>query len=103
MYSYEDRMRAVQLLAGVDQFQINGIRVKYWEPDESFVRSYKAVSTQLFSESDVVLPVVGSLSFCHLAIKRDGELRVRLLAPFRQPWPTVPSRFNSKPPLLRAT
>ncbi|SDN76999.1 3-oxo-isoapionate-4-phosphate decarboxylase OiaX [Ensifer sp. YR511] len=47
-------------LLGVDQFQINGIRVKYWEPDESFVRSYKAVSTPLFSEKDVVLPVVGS-------------------------------------------
>jgi ribulose 1,5-bisphosphate carboxylase large subunit-like protein len=47
-------------LLGVDQFQINGIRVKYWEPDESFVASYKAVSTPLFSESDCALPVVGS-------------------------------------------
>jgi ribulose-bisphosphate carboxylase large chain len=47
-------------LLGVDQFQINGIRVKYWEPDESFVRSWKAVSTPLFSERDVALPVVGS-------------------------------------------
>ncbi|ERM00925.1 hypothetical protein Q644_24220, partial [Brucella intermedia 229E] len=35
-------------LLGVDQFQINGIRVKYWEPDESFVNSFKAVSTPLF-------------------------------------------------------
>jgi ribulose-bisphosphate carboxylase large chain len=47
-------------LLGVDQFQINGIRVKYWEPDESFVRSYKAVTTPLFSDEDVVLPVIGS-------------------------------------------
>lgn len=47
-------------LLGVDQFQINGIRVKYWEPDESFVRSYKAVTTPLFSEKDVALPVIGS-------------------------------------------
>ncbi len=47
-------------LLGVDQFQINGIRVKYWEPDESFVRSYKAVSTPLFSTTDVALPVIGS-------------------------------------------
>ena len=47
-------------LLGVDQFQINGIRVKYWEPDESFVRSYKAVTTPLFSDKDVVLPVVCS-------------------------------------------
>ena len=47
-------------LLGVDQFQINGLRVKYWEPDESFVRSYKAVTTPLFSEKDVALPVIGS-------------------------------------------
>jgi 3-oxoisoapionate-4-phosphate decarboxylase len=47
-------------LLGVDQFQINGIRVKYWEPDESFARSYKAVTTPLFSPKDVVLPVIGS-------------------------------------------
>jgi 3-oxoisoapionate-4-phosphate decarboxylase len=47
-------------LLGVDQFQINGIRVKYWEPDESFVRSFKAVSTPLFHAKDCPLPVVGS-------------------------------------------
>ncbi len=47
-------------LLGVDQFQINGIRVKYWEPDESFIASFKAVSTPLFAESDCALPVVGS-------------------------------------------
>ena len=47
-------------LLGVDQFQINGIRVKYWEPDESFVRSFKAVSTPLFSDADRPLPVVCS-------------------------------------------
>lgn len=47
-------------LLGVDQFQINGIRVKYWEPDESFVESFKAVSTPLFNETDCPLPVAGS-------------------------------------------
>jgi 3-oxoisoapionate-4-phosphate decarboxylase len=47
-------------LLGVDQFQINGIRVKYWEPDESFVASFKAVSTPLFSPDDCPLPVAGS-------------------------------------------
>ncbi|WDZ80281.1 ribulose-bisphosphate carboxylase large subunit family protein (plasmid) [Ensifer adhaerens] len=47
-------------LLGVDQFQINGIRVKYWEPDDSFVRSYQAVSAPLFSDKDVALPVIGS-------------------------------------------
>lgn len=47
-------------LLGVDQFQINGIGVKYWEPDESFVRSFEALSTPLFDKSDCALPVAGS-------------------------------------------
>jgi ribulose-bisphosphate carboxylase large chain len=47
-------------LLGVDQFQINGIRVKYWEPDDSFVASFKAISTPLFDPSDCPLPVAGS-------------------------------------------
>ena len=47
-------------LLGIDQFQINGLRVKYWEPDESFVRSFEAVTTPLFSAGDRVLPVVCS-------------------------------------------
>ena len=47
-------------LLGVDQFQINGIRVKYWEPDESFVASFKALRTPLFDPRDCPLPVAGS-------------------------------------------
>ncbi|CAN5257751.1 ribulose-bisphosphate carboxylase large subunit family protein [soil metagenome] len=47
-------------LLGVDQFQINGIRVKYWEPDESFVASFKALTTPIFSNEDCSLPVAGS-------------------------------------------
>ena len=47
-------------LLGVDQFQINGIGVKYWEPDEFFVRSFEAITTPLFSPDDCPLPVVGS-------------------------------------------
>lgn len=47
-------------LLGVDQFQINGIGVKYWEPDDSFVQSFKAVTTPLFDPSDCPLPVAGS-------------------------------------------
>jgi ribulose 1,5-bisphosphate carboxylase large subunit-like protein len=47
-------------LLGVDQFQINGIRVKYWEPDESFVASFKAITSPLFSVADCPLPVAGS-------------------------------------------
>jgi 3-oxoisoapionate-4-phosphate decarboxylase len=47
-------------LLGVDQFQINGIKVKYWESDESFVESFKAVTTPLFDQKDCALPVAGS-------------------------------------------
>lgn len=47
-------------LLGVDQFQINGIGVKYWEPDDSFVSSFEAVTTPLFDKSDCALPVAGS-------------------------------------------
>ena len=47
-------------LLGVDQFQINGIGAKYWEPDESFVESFKAMTTPIFSPDDCALPVAGS-------------------------------------------
>ncbi len=47
-------------LLGVDQFQINGIRAKYWEPDESFVRSFHDLATPIFADSDRALPVVCS-------------------------------------------
>ncbi|MBG1232424.1 3-oxo-isoapionate-4-phosphate decarboxylase OiaX [Aestuariivirga litoralis] len=47
-------------LLGVDQFQINGIRVKYWEPDESFVSSFKALQQPLLDAGEAVLPVAGS-------------------------------------------
>ena len=47
-------------LLGIDQFQINGIGAKYWEPDDSFVASFKACRTPIFSPSDCPLPVVCS-------------------------------------------
>jgi ribulose-bisphosphate carboxylase large chain len=47
-------------LLGIDQFQINGIASKYWEPDDSFVRSFEAVTKPLFSPDDCALPVAGS-------------------------------------------
>ena len=47
-------------LLGVDQFQVNGIGAKYWEPDDSFVRSFHDCMTPLLDESDRALPVIGS-------------------------------------------
>ena len=63
-------------LLGVDQFQINGIRVKYWEPDESFVASFKAISTPLFKSEDCSLPVAGSGQWggqAHDTFERTGR------------------------------
>jgi len=47
-------------LIGVDQFQVNGIGAKYWEPDDSFVAAFKDCSTPLASLQDRALPVVCS-------------------------------------------
>jgi len=47
-------------LLGVDQFQVNGIGAKYWEPDESFVQAFKDCSTPMLSPADRALPVVCS-------------------------------------------
>ncbi len=47
-------------LAGVDHLHVNGIRNKYWETDDSVVKSVEACLTPLFCENDRLLPVVGS-------------------------------------------
>lgn len=47
-------------LLGVDQFQINGIAAKYWEPDASFVQSFHDLQKPIFSNADRPLPVVCS-------------------------------------------
>jgi ribulose-bisphosphate carboxylase large chain len=46
-------------LAGVDQLHVNGIQNKFWESDDSVVRSIEACLTPLF-DGETVLPVVSS-------------------------------------------
>ncbi len=46
-------------LAGVDQLHVNGIRNKFWESDESVIRSIKSCSTT-FLDHKKLLPVVSS-------------------------------------------
>ncbi|MGC4102837.1 ribulose-bisphosphate carboxylase large subunit family protein [Ferruginibacter sp.] len=46
-------------LAGVDQLHVNGIKNKFWESDDSVVRSIEACLTPLFDHKKV-LPVVSS-------------------------------------------
>ncbi|MBN9693443.1 MAG: ribulose-bisphosphate carboxylase large subunit family protein [Verrucomicrobia bacterium] len=47
-------------LAGVDHLHVNGLQNKFWEPDESVVRSIRACLTPLFRPDDTVVPVVSS-------------------------------------------
>ncbi len=46
-------------LAGVDQFHVNGIDNKFWESNESVVRSIKSCLTPFLSDK-LILPVVSS-------------------------------------------
>lgn len=46
-------------LAGVDQLHVNGIRNKFWESDESVIRSIKSCSSKFLNHKNL-LPVVSS-------------------------------------------
>ncbi|KQX51352.1 MULTISPECIES: 3-oxo-isoapionate-4-phosphate decarboxylase OiaX [Ensifer] len=47
-------------LLGVDQFQINGIGSKYWEPDDSFIQSFHDLAVPFQAERQSPMPVVCS-------------------------------------------
>ncbi len=47
-------------LAGADHLHVNGLKNKFWEPDESVVRSIQACRTPMFREDDTAMPVVSS-------------------------------------------
>jgi ribulose-bisphosphate carboxylase large chain len=47
-------------LAGVDHLHVNGLQNKFWEPDDSVIRSIKACLTPMFRPDDTVMPVVSS-------------------------------------------
>jgi ribulose-bisphosphate carboxylase large chain len=46
-------------LAGVDQLHVNGIKNKFWESDDSVIRSIKSCLTPFLS-NEAILPVVSS-------------------------------------------
>jgi ribulose-bisphosphate carboxylase large chain len=46
-------------LAGIDQLHVNGIKNKFWESDDSVVRSIKACLTP-FLRNGAILPVISS-------------------------------------------
>jgi ribulose-bisphosphate carboxylase large chain len=47
-------------LAGVDHLHVNGLQNKFWEPDDSVLRSIRACLTPMFRPDDIALPVVSS-------------------------------------------
>ncbi len=47
-------------LVGADQLHVNGLANKFWEPDDSVIRSIKACMTPMFRADDTALPVVSS-------------------------------------------
>lgn len=47
-------------LAGADHLHVNGLQNKFWEPDDSVVRSIMACRTPMFRPDDTAMPVVSS-------------------------------------------
>jgi ribulose-bisphosphate carboxylase large chain len=56
-------------LAGVDHLHCNGLRNKFWEPDESVIRSARACLTPLYADKPyVVMPVLASAQWAGQAV-----------------------------------
>ena len=47
-------------LAGADHLHVNGLKNKFWEPDDSVVRSIQACRTPMFRPNDTAMPVISS-------------------------------------------
>ena len=47
-------------LAGVDHLHVNGLQNKFWEPDDSVVRSIQACLKPMFRADDTAMPVISS-------------------------------------------
>ena len=70
-------------LAGADQLHVNGLQNKFWEPDDSVVRSIKACLTPMFCPDDTAMPVVSSGQWGGQApetYRQTGTLDVMYLA-----------------------
>lgn len=69
-------------LAGVDQLHVNGLQNKFWEPDDSVVRSIQACHTPLFGGYRI-MPVVASGQWGGQApetFKRTGTIDLMYVA-----------------------
>lgn len=47
-------------LAGADHLHVNGLQNKFWEPDDSVVRSIQACRRPMFRPDDTAMPVISS-------------------------------------------
>lgn len=56
-------------LAGVDHLHCNGLRNKFWEPDESVIASARACLTPLYEDNPyIVMPVLASAQWAGQAV-----------------------------------
>ncbi len=70
-------------LAGTDQLHVNGLQNKFWESDESVVRSIAACLKPMFRPDDTAMPVVSSGQWGGQApetYRQTGTLDVMYLA-----------------------
>lgn len=70
-------------LAGADHLHVNGLQNKFWEPDDSVVRSIKACLTPMFRPDDMAMPVVSSGQWGGQApetYRQNGTLDIMYLA-----------------------
>ncbi|MCW5969099.1 MAG: ribulose-bisphosphate carboxylase large subunit family protein [Blastocatellales bacterium] len=62
-------------LAGVDHMHCNGLRNKFWEPDESVVASARACLTPLFEDKPcIAMPVIASAQWAGQAVDTYREI-----------------------------
>jgi len=71
-------MQKLWRLAGVDHLHCNGLRNKFWEPDDSVVKSARGVLTPLFEDKPMVaMPVLSSAQWAGQAA--DSYARIQSL------------------------
>lgn len=62
-------------LAGVDHLHCNGLRNKFWEPDESVIRSARACLRPLFDDKPyTVMPVIASAQWAGQAVDTYNQI-----------------------------
>ena len=62
-------------LAGVDHMHCNGLRNKFWEPDESFIASARACLRPMFADKPYVpMPVIASAQWAGQAVDTYREV-----------------------------